>query len=149
RDALLARALDEAVQELSGRQGPDPEKWIWGASHHALIRHPLATVSPGLAAQYDVGNLPRSGDASTVDATGGGANQTAGGSFKIIADPGDWDASIGINNPANRAMCAARITATCIRSGLLASTFLSSTPGQKWNPWLSNGSRSSRGRRIS
>jgi len=99
RDALLARALDEAVQELSGRQGPDPEKWIWGASHHALIRHPLATVSPGLAAQYDVGNLPRSGDASTVDATGGGANQTAGGSFKIIADPGDWDASIGINNP--------------------------------------------------
>lgn len=99
RDALLARALVEAVTELSGRLGPDPLNWVWGASHHALIRHPLATVSSALAAQYDVGNLPRNGDAFTVDATGGGANQTAGGSFKIIADTGDWDATIGINNP--------------------------------------------------
>jgi len=99
RDTLLARALGEAVTELSGRLGPDPVKWIWGASHHALIRHPLATVSSALAAQYDVGDLPRNGDAFTVDATGGGANQTAGGSFKIIADTSDWDATIGINNP--------------------------------------------------
>jgi len=34
-----------------------------------------------------------------VDATGGGDNQTSGGSFKIIADTENWDDSVGINNP--------------------------------------------------
>ncbi|MGH9481160.1 MAG: penicillin acylase family protein [Terriglobales bacterium] len=100
RDALLARSLEEAVAELSLRWGADPAAWRWGAMHHALIPHPLgAALAPTLRAQFEVGDAPRSGDAYTVDATGGGLNQTAGGSFKIIADTGNWDASVGINNP--------------------------------------------------
>jgi penicillin amidase len=100
RDALLARSLDEAVAELTGRLGPDMEKWKLGAYHHAAIPHPLsAALKPDLRARYDVGTLPRGGDSYTVTATGGGDNQTAGGSFKIIVDTGDWDNSAGLNNP--------------------------------------------------
>jgi len=100
RDALVVRSLEQAVADLSRRLGPDPARWKLGATHHATIFSPLSpALSPALRARYNVGSLPRGGDANTIDATGGGDNQTAGGSFKIIADPGDWDASVGINNP--------------------------------------------------
>jgi penicillin amidase len=100
RDALLMKSLDEAVAELTGRLGPDLEKWQLGAYHHATIPHPLsAALKPELRAKFDVGALPRGGDSYTVTATGGGDNQTAGGSFKIIVDTEDWDSSVGLNNP--------------------------------------------------
>ena len=68
--------------------------------HHALIRHPLsAAVSASHRAQLNVGPLPRGGDSYTVTATGGGDNQTSGGSLKIIADLDDWDSSVALNNP--------------------------------------------------
>ena len=100
RNALLARSLDEAVAELTERLGPDVEKWKLGAYHHATILHPLsAALKPELRAKYDVGALARGGDSYTVTATGGGDNQIAGGSFKIIVDTEDWDNSVGLNNP--------------------------------------------------
>ncbi len=100
RDALLARSLDEAVAELTRRFGPDAGKWTLGAYHHATIPHPLGpALKPDLRAQYDVGDLPRAGDSYTITATGGGDNQTSGGSFKIVVDTEDWDNSVGLNNP--------------------------------------------------
>jgi penicillin amidase len=102
RDALVARSLDEAVAELTRRFGPDTAKWQWGQDryHHALIRHPLAgAVNEATRVKLNVGPLPRGGSGDTVSATGGGDNQTSGGSFKLIADTEDWDNSIGLNNP--------------------------------------------------
>ena len=34
-----------------------------------------------------------------MNATGGFDNQTAGATFRIVADPSDWDASLGTNSP--------------------------------------------------
>jgi penicillin G amidase len=100
RNALLTKSLDEAVAELTKRLGPDPEKWKLGAYHYATIPHPLSpALKPELRAKYDVGALPRGGDSYTVTATGGGDNQTSGGSFKIIVDAANWDNSVGLNNP--------------------------------------------------
>lgn len=102
RNALLARSLTEAVAALSERLGPDPSRWQWGQNryHHAVIHHPLGTVVPeATRAKLDVGPVPRGGDSFSPSATGSGDNQTSGGSFKIIADTADWDASLGINNP--------------------------------------------------
>jgi len=102
RNALLARSFIEAVAGLSRKLGPDMTKWQWGQNryHHALIRHPLsAVVDAATRARLDVGPVPRGGDAFSPSATGSGDNQTSGGSFKIVADTGNWDASLGVNNP--------------------------------------------------
>jgi penicillin amidase len=100
RNAVLTKSMEQAVADLTDRLGPDMEKWTLGAYHHATIHHPLSAVlKPDLGARYDVGELPRGGDSYTVTATGGGDNQTAGGSFKIIVDTENWDNSVGLNNP--------------------------------------------------
>ena len=102
RDALVARSLDEAVDELTKRFGPDMDRWHYGQAqfHHALIRHPLSNVvNAEMRARLEVGPAPRGGDGLTVSATGSGDNQTSGGSFKIIVDTGHWDNSVGINTP--------------------------------------------------
>ena len=100
RDALLATTLEKAIATLTRRFGPDPSKWNLGAFHHATIIHPLsATLSAEDKARFNVGTHPRGGDSYTVTATGGGDNQTSGGSFKIIADTENWDDTLGINTP--------------------------------------------------
>jgi len=100
RNALLMKSLDEAVASLIERLGRDAEAWKLGAYHHATIPHPLSpALKAELRVRYDVGAAPRGGDSYTVTATGGGDNQTSGGSFKIIVDTEDWDNSVGLNNP--------------------------------------------------
>jgi penicillin amidase len=111
RDALLARSLTQAVADLSAKLGPDMTKWRWGQDgyHHALIRHPLAdVVNATTRARLNVGPAPRGGDAFSPSATGGGDNQTSGGSFKIVADTADWDGSLGLNNPGQSGDPASR-----------------------------------------
>jgi penicillin amidase len=100
RNDVLTKSLAEAVAELGKRFGPDMEKWKLGAYHYAKIPHPMtAAVKPDQANQFDVGPLPRGGDAYTITATGGTDRQASGGSFKIISDTEDWDNSVGLNNP--------------------------------------------------
>ena len=102
RDELLVRSLVEAIKELTTKLGPDMNGWRWGQNtyHHAAIRHPLANlVSTETRERFNVGPYPRGGDAYTIDATGTGDTQNAGGSLKIIADTENWDNSLAINNP--------------------------------------------------
>ncbi len=102
RDAIVARSMDEAVAELTKRFGPDMQAWKYGQEkfHHALVRHPMSdAVNAATRAKLIVGPMPRGGDGTTVSATGGGDNQTSGGSLKIIADTEDWDNSVGLNTP--------------------------------------------------
>lgn len=102
RDALLARTLEEAVADLAQRLGGDQSRWQYGQTKfkHVLIRHALSpAVRDDVRARLDVGPLPRGGSASTVNATGGGDNQTSGASFRIIADLENWDNCLGTNSP--------------------------------------------------
>ncbi|HZQ40969.1 MAG TPA: penicillin acylase family protein, partial [Rhizomicrobium sp.] len=100
RNALLVKSLREAVAELNRRLGPDMENWKLGAYHYAkILHHMTAALRPDLEARFDVGPLPRGGDAYTITATGGADNQNAGGAFKIVSDLEDWDNSVGLNNP--------------------------------------------------
>ncbi len=100
RDAFLLTGLEAAVAELRTDLGDDPEAWRLGAFKHAYIRHPLSgAVSDELRARLDVGPAPRGGNGYTVNSTGSGFNQTSGASFRIIADVGAWDRSVGMSNP--------------------------------------------------
>lgn len=102
RDAILRDALIAAMTDLTQKLGPDMNGWAWGQVeyHHATIQHPLGNaVDSATRARLEVGPLPRGGYASTVLATGNADNQTSGASFRIIVDTGDWDRSVGMNNP--------------------------------------------------
>lgn len=102
RDAMLAAAFEQGVADVTARFGPDMAAWTWGDEklHHALIRHPLSdVVNAETKKKLEVGPLPRGGDGTTVSATGGGDNQVSGGSLKIVADPENWDNSVGLNTP--------------------------------------------------
>ncbi len=102
RDALLIKSLEEGVSDLAKRLGSDMKKWQYGQEkfHHIKIRHMLSqAVKPELRAKLEVGPLPRGGNSYTVNNTSSGYNQTSGASFRIIADLGDWDNSLGTNSP--------------------------------------------------
>ncbi len=102
RDQVLIRTLEEALDDLAERLGPDPSGWRYGQEnyHHIHIRHPLSDiVPPELRSRLDVGPRPRGGSGDTVNQTGSGFNQTSGASFRILADLSDWDNSLGTNSP--------------------------------------------------
>jgi penicillin amidase len=102
RDALLIKSLEEGVSELVKRLGSDMNKWQYGQErfHHIKIRHTLSNVvKQELRAKLDIGPLPRGGNSYTVNNTSSGYNQASGASFRIIADLGNWDNSLGTNSP--------------------------------------------------
>jgi len=97
-DSMLLATLHDAERELAARpRGTDSPDLTWGAVHTARFRHPLS-------ATYDLPAASRSGDANTVNATGG-ANfaQTAGASFREVIDLADFDRSIVTNVPGQSA----------------------------------------------
>ncbi len=101
RDLLLLTALDAAVAELERKLGPDMDLWRYGqpAFKHLTLRHPLSeAVIPGLL-EFELGPIARGGSAHTVNSTSDADNQATGASFRIIADAGDWDRSLGTNAP--------------------------------------------------
>ena len=101
RDALLIRSLEEAVDNLVNRLGPDMNNWEYGQEkvHYIRMRHMLSSaVNDELREKLNLGPLPRGGSGTTVNNTGSG-NQTSGASLRIIADTGNWDNSVGTNNP--------------------------------------------------
>ena len=102
RDQFIRESFKAAVRSLATRFGSDIDNWTYGqtAYHHIVIKHMLSdAVNAELRAQLDVGPIPRGGDSFTVNNTGSEDMQTVGASFRLIADPSNWDRSLGINTP--------------------------------------------------
>jgi penicillin amidase len=102
RDALLLKSLSQALSELERRLGPDRNRWRYGQElfKHIGLKHPLsAAVTAELRSRLDLGPLARGGYGHTVNSTSNEDNQSTGASFRIIADTGDWDRSVGTNTP--------------------------------------------------
>ena len=97
-DSLLLAALGDAERQVRALpNGSDTLNLRWGTVHTAKFRHPLS-------AQYDLPAASRSGDALTVNATGGASfSQTAGASFREVIDLSDFDKSIVTNVPGQSA----------------------------------------------
>jgi penicillin amidase len=98
RDTLAA-----AWAETSALLGDDPAAWAWGTLHQALLRHPLgARLGPEMARRLDIGPLPKSGSALTVNNNGyrpADFHVVHGVSWRMIADVGNWDGCRMINSP--------------------------------------------------
>ncbi len=102
KEGFLAKSLDEAILELEKKLGPDWNNWQYGQPDfkHVVIRHPLsAAISGEWRKKTDLGPLPRGGYSFTPGANAYGDNNTTGASLRIIVDTGDWEKTMGINNP--------------------------------------------------
>ena len=102
RDQFVLTSLEQAVQSLTERFGPEPQAWTYGQAeyHHILMPHPLGTaVNSDYAERFEVGPIARGGDNFTLNNTDNSAAQETGASFRIIADLSDWDRSLGVNAP--------------------------------------------------
>lgn len=102
RDDFLKHSFELALTELEDKLGSDQSKWQYGQADykHALIRHPLSlALSEEWRNKLDLGPVPRGGYSFTPSANAYGDNNTAGASFRIIVDTGDWESTLGINTP--------------------------------------------------
>lgn len=102
RAKFLTACLEESVTDLTAALGSDTTSWQYGQAknHHVLIKHPLsAAVNGGMRSRIDHGPLPRSGYGATPGVTGNSANQTAGATFRMVADLSDWDKTVFTNAP--------------------------------------------------
>lgn len=98
----VTRTLPAAVADLETLLGADRAAWSWGRLHVARTRHPLAALLTGVPEErLATGPAPRGGSGDTVGNTAYGPNhvQSAGATFRIVVDVGDWDASRAMNAP--------------------------------------------------
>ncbi|MGB7220033.1 MAG: penicillin acylase family protein [Vicinamibacterales bacterium] len=99
RDALLARALTAAVDELRVQGGSVEAGWTWGRLHTTTFSHPLA-ITDAARRLFAIGPFGRAGYGDTLMSTAGPQFEaTTGASFSAIFDVGDWDRSVAQNAP--------------------------------------------------
>lgn len=104
--ALVARALDEAVERLTAQFGPDIAAWRWGAAHVARFEHPLLRLLPVLRAWTRI-TAPTGGDDQTISRGGMAGDSFAhvqGAGLRAVLDlsvPGGAAAVIGTGQSGN------------------------------------------------
>jgi penicillin amidase len=104
RKQIMLDTLQAAYARLAQMEGSDSSKWSLGQIHSVVFHHPLETI-PEMKPLVDLGPLPRPGDASTINATGGARRgesvfyQTGGPTWRQILDVGAWDNSVMVNSP--------------------------------------------------
>ena len=100
--AIFERTLRDAVADLGELLGPDERGWSWGRLHQARLTHPAAAaVGDAARKQLDIAPLPRGGSSDTPGATTylPDFTQSAGASFRLVVDVGEWDSSLAMNSP--------------------------------------------------
>jgi penicillin amidase len=88
-DLVLANELSDALEEGKRIQGRNPEKWRYGRANQLTIAHPVAGRIPWLAPYFNIGPVPVSGAATTINA----ATERMGPSLRFVADAANWDSS--------------------------------------------------------
>ncbi|WP_394829436.1 penicillin acylase family protein [Pendulispora albinea] len=103
RDRLLSSTLDAAYADTARLLGPRPNEWRWGNLLRTVFEHPLGpVVDEATRARLNVGPLPRGGSELTVNASSFRSDDfrhTAGPSFRMVLDVGNWDGSRAVNTP--------------------------------------------------
>lgn len=103
RDQILRESLGAAVADVASKLGPDASAWRWGRLHVAKFDHALMPLADkATAAQLSVGPLAYGGAANVPRAATYRRSDyqlTAGASFRMVLDVGNWDASRTINTP--------------------------------------------------
>jgi len=101
-EAAMERALLDATEALSERQGADPAAWRWAPDHQIIWAHNLGR-DPKLKPTFDLEPVPMSGDRHTVwnASTPLGATGMLGVTYRQILDVGDLNAAQIVIPPGN------------------------------------------------
>jgi penicillin amidase len=101
RDRLLRTTFQSAVGKLKELLPGDDKEWSWGRLHTTTFRHPLAALGPAYTKAFDLGPVPRPGDAHTPNAGTYGATfeQTSGATYRHVFDLADWDKGMATSAP--------------------------------------------------
>jgi penicillin amidase len=101
REQAIREAFRAALDELTGRLGPDMNAWAWGRLHGLLQKHFLSGRGD-LGQLLDRSGLPVGGDASTVCSNPADADHRAamGAGYRMVADLADpscglWEVEVG------------------------------------------------------
>ena len=91
------------MADVAEKLGADPKGWAWGKLHRAKFDHALLPLADkATAPQLTVGPLMMGGAANVPHAATYRRSDymlTAGASFRMVLDVGNWDASRTINTP--------------------------------------------------
>jgi penicillin amidase len=101
RDRLLRTTFGKAVSRARKFLPGDEKDWSWGRLHTTTFRHPLASLGPAYAKAFDLGPVPRSGDAHTPNAASHNTKleHTGGATYRHILDLADWDRGLATSAP--------------------------------------------------
>lgn len=102
RNIFLYQTFMAGLGDLHEKLGPDMSKWQYGQAKykHSYMAHALGhLVKDSIKSRLDLGPLPRGGYGDTPGSTSGNLRQSAGASFRIIVNTGDWDAAVATNGP--------------------------------------------------
>lgn len=102
RADILAKAFDQAVQDLVAQWGDNPQEWRWEKMHTLTHPHPLAVV-PVIGSYFEVGPLPVPGGKSTINNLDFRVDSTGlypvryGPALRRVIDFGDWERGTSVN----------------------------------------------------
>ena len=101
RDRLLRTTFRSAVGKLKELLPGDEKEWSWGRLHTTTFRHPLAALGPVYAKAFDLGPVPRAGDAHTPNAAAHNAKfeHAGGATYRHVFDLADWDKGVATSAP--------------------------------------------------
>jgi penicillin amidase len=101
RDRLLRSTFRSAVGKVKQLLPGDPKDQSWGCLHTTTFRHPLAALGPAYAKAFNLGPVPRPGDAHTPNAATHNAKfeHTIGASYRHVIDLADWDKGLATSAP--------------------------------------------------
>ena len=102
RNKFIKKTFEESITNLKNMAGNETLNWEYGQKNlkHIFLNHALGLVSKSnYSDSLNLGPLPRGGNGYTPGSTGSNLNQSSGATFRIIANTGDWDKSLGTNSP--------------------------------------------------
>ncbi len=101
RDRLLRTTFRSAVSKLKELLPGEDKDWSWGRLHTTTFHHPLASLGPVYAKAFNLGPVPRPGDAHTPNAATYNAKfeHTSGATYRHVLDLADWDRGLATSAP--------------------------------------------------
>ncbi|MDP8983348.1 MAG: penicillin acylase family protein [Acidobacteriota bacterium] len=89
-DAMLLKALTDAMEEAERTQGSSFKRWDYGKYNQLTIKQPVLDQIPWIGKWFNVGPVKMSGSSTTVKQT----TTKVGPSMRFVADLADWERSL-------------------------------------------------------